>query len=209
MIKESHQQHLVDIEAIILHPSYTPSSSNVQVLNDISLIIFKEEIQWNDTIQPICLPEFSSNRSSTVDKLYTGQMATAVGWGFTREYTNDVAVDILLPNRLQQVEVPIVNNSQCEMWYNEFLSRFYGKMMDSSSIDDSIICAGYEEGGKDACRGDSGGPLLIKEGGRQMVVGLVSSGIGCSRPKLPGLYTRVSSYIEWIMGTLAAYDIKL
>jgi len=51
-------------------------------------------------------------------------------------------------------------------------------------------------------QGDSGGPLMIKRESRQLVVGIVSAGIGCGRPKLPGLYTRVNNYIDWISQTV-------
>ena len=43
-------------------------------------------------------------------------------------------------------------------------------------------------------QGDSGGPLTV--GGK--LVGIVSWSIGCGESEYPGVYTRVSKYIDWI-----------
>ena len=81
---------------------------------------------------------------------------------------------------------------------------------DSSQINSrpTQICAGLEKGGQDACQGDSGSPLAVTEPTtkRVSVIGIVSAGIGCALPKLPGLYTRVTSYIDWIDSTIKAND---
>ncbi|XP_034833573.1 plasminogen-like [Maniola hyperantus] len=74
-------------------------------------------------------------------------------------------------------------------------------------IQEHQICAGKLAGGVDACQGDSGGPLQVKinlpesgEGSMHFVIGVTSFGIGCARPNLPGVYTRVSSFVDWIEG---------
>ena len=56
-----------------------------------------------------------------------------------------------------------------------------------------MLCAGYPEGGIDACKGGSGRPLVVNGG----LIGIVSSGEGCAKPGEPGeprVYTRVSTY---------------
>lgn len=47
-------------------------------------------------------------------------------------------------------------------------------------------------------QGDSGGPMVSKQGPLWIQSGVVSFGFGCARPNLPGVYSRVSRYQSWI-----------
>ena len=82
--------------------------------------------------------------------------------------------------------MPLVTQQECNRAYR-------------GSITDRMICAGFKTGGKDACGGDSGGPLLsVDEEGIFSVIGVVSWGEGCARPNKYGVYARVSAVADWI-----------
>lgn len=112
------------------------------------------------------------------DGVATGAMAHVSVWGALFEgYTGT--------NMLRFVAVPIVSNAQCNANYG-------------SGITAGMLCAGFPEGGRDACQGDSGSPLNI--GGT--LVGVVSWGHGCARPNLPDVYARVAFYRKWINSSM-------
>ena len=94
---------------------------------------------------------------------------------------------------MQEVEVEVLSNQDC-INNNNYTSE---------EIDDTMLCAAVPGGGKDACTGDSGGPLVIVTGTgeekRMELVGVTSWGRGCGKPEFPGVYSRVTTNLEWIL----------
>ncbi|XP_054709108.1 trypsin-1-like [Uloborus diversus] len=106
--------------------------------------------------------------------------AVVSGWGALKEGGR------VIPTRLQAVTLPLISDEECRKAYGD-------------AIVETMLCAGYKAGQKDSCQGDSGGPLIQKsDSGYSTLIGVVSWGRGCARPKFPGVYTQVSHYIEWI-----------
>jgi len=68
-----------------------------------------------------------------------------------------------------------------------------------------MICAGYAEGGKDSCQGDSGSPLTCLIDGRWTQAGITSWGFDCATPNHPGVYTRLACFTQWIQAKLRGY----
>lgn len=112
--------------------------------------------------------------------------AMVIGWGRTEQGPS---------NLLRQVTLPFFPHKRCQEIYTNFVS----------AVTDGMVCAGYENGGKSACFGDSGGPLMIPmaaaPGWKQ--AGIVSWGSSdCAASGRPNVYTRISAYQPWIAACL-------
>ncbi|KAH7985634.1 hypothetical protein HPB52_025501 [Rhipicephalus sanguineus] len=65
-----------------------------------------------------------------------------------------------------------------------------------------MMCAGYKEGRRDACVGDSGGPMMLNLNGRWTLVGITSAGFGCAQSFQPGIYHQVSMSVDWVIANM-------
>ncbi|CAH0394525.1 unnamed protein product [Bemisia tabaci] len=96
-----------------------------------------------------------------------------------------------VPSVLQEVQVPVIENNVCQ--------EMFHTAGHAKTILSSFLCAGYANGQRDSCEGDSGGPLMIeREDGHWVLAGTVSHGIKCAAPYLPGVYMRTTYYKPWL-----------
>ncbi|KAG8235401.1 hypothetical protein J437_LFUL009260 [Ladona fulva] len=157
---------------IRVHEKFDPSDSWI---NDIAIMKVSPPIEMRDGVAPVKLPKKGQETPA-------GSTATVIGWGRTSAWGP-------IPNELRKVEIPIVDYVKCNSTYYE----------DGNTVRPTQICAGGE-GGKDACNGDSGGPLFVNG----EIIGIVSWGRPCAEKGYPTVFTEVSDYIDWIEEHLKA-----
>ena len=178
------------IESVVIHQSHDPDTQR----NDIALIKIREQGQTAPLIAQGRLAAIRLHKPSD-PPLENLETLRVTGWGFmgartdiTKKRLNRDGKVQDSPPELRQLGLNYLPGARC------------------STVDDykklwnpGVICAGSLEAGKDACQGDSGGPLTRQQGEDRVLVGIVSTGIGCAFKKIPGIYTRVSTYHSWIL----------
>ncbi|XP_070075267.1 serine protease Hayan isoform X4 [Drosophila takahashii] len=171
--------NVIDVQ---IHPNYTSSSK----YNDIAILELAEDAKESDTIRPACL--YIDRAGPPIDS-----KVFVAGWG-VMNVTNRARSKILLRAGLDLVPV-----DECNASFAEQPSTIRAL---KQGVIDSLLCAADKKQVKDACQGDSGGPLILETDevdGLYSVLGVINSGFGCAT-KTPGLYTRVSSFLDYIEG---------
>jgi len=144
-----------------------PNFKGIAKDNDFAIIYMDEEIKESNIIRYACL--------SRPNNRYLNTTVTVAGWGATRPGGG-------IENRARKVDLVTISNRDCN-------ANFW------NGLTDNMICASGKS--KGTCKGDSGGPLMVK-GRENLVIGVSSFGEpGCSTD-YPSVFARVSSQLRWI-----------
>ncbi|EHB13412.1 UPF0518 protein FAM160A1 [Heterocephalus glaber] len=173
------------VSKVVIHPKHKNSNA------DIALLKLSYRVPFTSLILPICLPNVTK-------PLKIPASCWVTGWG---QLTG--GKDKNYPSTLQEVEIPVINHQDCERLYNP-IGIFFPYL--EPVIKEDMICAGDVQRRKDSCKGDSGGPLACHINGVWIQIGLVSWGPECGK-SLPGVYTNVTYYQEWITATISRAEI--
>ena len=158
-----------NVAEVIMHPDYRPWAND----HDIALVLLAEPVTGIAPLEVINDPALAA----------AGVTGRSLGWGAL-----DNTADPQFPNGLQAVELPVVDTEIANQpdWLN-------------GSVTPNMFAAGYEDGGKDTCGGDSGGPFVVwGPAGQWMLAGVINWADECAVAKKPGVYCRVSRYRHWL-----------
>ncbi|KAI9537013.1 hypothetical protein NQZ68_029141 [Dissostichus eleginoides] len=97
-----------------------------------------------------------------------------------------------------------VKRGYVRLWPKE---RCVPDVLSQRTITPNMLCAGDTRGLDDACKGDSGGPLVCRNNDKMTLMGVISWGDGCGQKDKPGVYTRVTHYIDWIKSIIKANPV--
>jgi len=160
----------IHVAEIIIHPDYNSLNSD----SDIALLRLATPAAGghSDTVELVDTTSLES----------AGTTAMVMGWGATD------AGGVIYPDRLQEVDMPLVDFAVASAAYNGGLTT-------------NMIAAGPGDGTADACFGDSGGPLLVFDPSLQqwMLTGVVNFGNGCAKVGSYGIYARVLQFRRFIL----------
>lgn len=186
-MKERIRSNLIDRVFIVKHPSY----DNRYLLNDIAILKLEDYLRPSPLIQFVCLPDNLSDVNKTGIVVGFGDTIPGANRGKIMLMNNSGSICILGSLILKQVNLTIYPNDYCTN-VSPSIIKDWNKQ----------ICCGDLSGERDACQGDSGGGLYILQNISNRIHytldGIVSYGERCASPMKPGIYTRVSFYIDWI-----------
>ena len=172
----------IGVSALHPHPSY----DSVEDVYDVALLELATPAP--EGLGAVAFPDLATHERIAP----IGTRATALGWGVTDPLSDQcLDFDIGCPGLsdvLREVELPLRSapSSSC------------------GGVDPRAeFCAGGEPG-KDTCNSDSGGPLVVQDGGVWYQIGITSSGNQACDGSRGGTYARVATFHEWIGATMSA-----
>ncbi|XP_075063167.1 tissue-type plasminogen activator [Mixophyes fleayi] len=171
------EEQQFQVERIYIHPQFDEPTFD----NDIALIKLKSASGScaieTDSTRAACMPE----RGQTLPDWTECEIS---GYGRPEQ------LSAFYSEQLKEGHVRLYPDTMCTP-----------KQLSDRLVTPNMLCAGDTRNQDDACQGDSGGPLVCLVNGRMHLFGVISWGDGCGKKDKPGVYTRVTRFIDWIQTT--------
>ncbi|XP_051897211.1 tissue-type plasminogen activator [Pristis pectinata] len=172
--KTSDDEQLLEVEDYFVHQGFSDDTFN----HDIALIKLHSKTgrcaKMTRSVRTVCLPHKGQRLADWTE-------CEVSGYGMEKEYSYNFS------KKLKEGNVRLFPANRCSPAY-----------LQNRTVTDNMICAGDTRGTDDACKGDSGGPLVCQTKGQMILQGIISWGIGCGKKDVPGVYTKVVNYLDWI-----------
>lgn len=170
-----YRAQIRDASKEIIHPKFDITSYD----NDIALVKVNQPFNMESSfshVATICL--------SPQIPILPYDIANICGFGSR-------AFHAKTRSHLYETQIAIIDRKTCNRSFEGAITR-------------NMICAGGMIANKrDACSGDSGGPLTLEgDDGRTLLAGIVSFGQDCARAHFPGIYTNAQVYYDWILSNI-------
>jgi secreted trypsin-like serine protease len=165
-----------NVVQIVRHKGYRWHPDHIE--NDVALLRLRDPIVLGADVHALPLLPIAE----VAGLVHNRTDLVVSGWGRTSIGGTNVS-------QLRKVGVKFMDRDHC----SNALS--YGEL-----IKDGMICAGVDAGSKDACKGDSGGPLIWRRSdGTVRLTGIVSFGEDCAVALKWGVYASAGYYQDWVV----------
>ncbi|MGF1427066.1 S1 family serine peptidase [Kitasatospora sp. LaBMicrA B282] len=168
--------HIALIGTRVIHPDYDPATHDA----DIAVVHPLLPMVLDANAQPVQLATAGSD---------PGPGATLIvsGWG-----------DATTQQPARAFPLPVIPDEQAKQLFSTEITLSQCQSAVGSDVNPTDMLCAQSPGGS-ACGGDSGGPLTLDgPNGRSVLVGATSFGIqGCPKGA-PSVFTRVSTFNQWI-----------
>ncbi|KAG5669666.1 hypothetical protein PVAND_017549 [Polypedilum vanderplanki] len=157
-----------------LHPNYDGFNQDEPFNDNIGLIYLQGvDLLDFENVALISLP------TNYISENFVGENAIATGFGATDDPPTSTS------QYMKFVSMPIIENDDCNVAYN-------------GSVNERKICTDTT-GGRSTCFGDFGAPLIVERNNEKILIGIANLKYmgGCTVGQ-PGVFTRVTSYLDWI-----------
>ncbi|CAL1537442.1 unnamed protein product [Lymnaea stagnalis] len=179
---KTHQPHkqMRRVKVAVKHENFSLNP----LTYDVALVKFDSPVVLDDYVRPICLPK----KGDVFDGVNSCFIS---GWGRLSESPGPKPP-------LQFGRTSVMPESICI-----YTLRLYGRHLKSCELCSDLV-------GSFVSRGDSGGPLSCKVGGRYYAAGLgsyVIKMVGIDIVLFPSIFSKVSEFMDWIFKTLEEHGL--